>query len=61
MINTEQLDDGMVKVTVEQDGIIATGFVSSFHLVEPKAAQLKQVVSSIAVQSYNSINITHTN
>ena len=59
-VTTEQLNDGMVKVTVEQDGILATGFVSSFHLVDPKAKQLKEVISLMAVRSYNPINTTHT-
>ena len=55
-VTTEQLDDGMVRVTVEQDGMRSTGFVSSFHLVDPKAAQLKADIEALAVEAYEPLH-----
>ena len=55
-ITTEQLDDGMVRVTVEQDGMRSTGFVSSFHLVDPKAAQLKADIEVLSREAFMPIH-----
>ena len=45
---TEQLEDSTVKVTVTtEDGRTASGWVSSFHLVEPKANQLKEYLNNV--------------
>ena len=55
-ITTEQLDDGMVKVTVEQNGMQSTGFVSSFHLVDPKAAQLKADIETLSREAFMPIH-----
>jgi hypothetical protein len=42
-ITTEQLEDSTVKITVTtEDGRVAYGWVSSFHLVETKVNQLKE-------------------
>ena len=45
MTTTEYRDDGTVKVTVEQGGFKAIGFVSSAHLVTPKENQLLRALN----------------
>ena len=46
-VTTEQLEDSTVKITVTtEDGRIALGWVSSFHLVDPKVNQLKESLNA---------------
>ena len=52
MTLTEQLEDGMVLVTVAEYGFREQGIVSSWHLVEPKANQLRQVIKNKAEGAY---------
>ena len=40
----ENEPSGIVKVTVEEHNLKATGWISSHHLVEPKVAQLKAML-----------------
>ena len=40
----ENEPSGIVKVTVEEDNLRATGWISSHHLVDPKVAQLKAML-----------------
>jgi len=51
-MEVQQLDDGSVRVKLTLDGISADGVVSSWHLVEPKANQLRNVIAQIAAASY---------
>lgn len=47
-VTTEQLEDSTVKVTVSaEDGRTASGWVSSFHLVDPKANQLIEYLNNV--------------
>ena len=46
MTSTEYLDDGTVKVIVEEDGFRAVGWVSSAHLVPTKEAQLLRYLNA---------------
>ena len=48
----ETLPDGCVKITLQQDGFTAIGIVSSYHLVEPKLAQLRADIISQALAAY---------
>ena len=43
-VTTEQLEDSTVKVTVSLDGKSETGWISSFHLIDPKVNQLKEAL-----------------
>ena len=43
---------GTVQVKVCVDQICATGWVSSYHLVEPKEAQLKQSIEQAARRAF---------
>jgi len=45
-------EDGCVKITVTEEGITEVGWVSSFHLVDPKVTQL---VSSIRKKAMNAL------
>jgi hypothetical protein len=45
MTSTEYLDDGTVKVIIEEEGFRAVGWVSSAHLVPQKEAQLLRALS----------------
>ena len=56
IVTTEQLEDSMIRVTVEQDGIRSTGFVSSFHLVDPKAEQLKADIEALSREAFMPIH-----
>ena len=42
MTEVTQLEDGRVEVKVSLYGVEATGWVTSFHLAEPKANQLRE-------------------
>ena len=44
MTEIEQLDDGCVLVKVRLYGVDAQGVVSSWHLVDPKANQLRESI-----------------
>ena len=50
-VETEMTLDDCVKVTVEVDNMRATGWVSSFHLVDPKVAQLKEMITRAAAEA----------
>ena len=50
-VETEMTLDDCVKVTVEVDNMRATGWVSSFHLVDPKVAQLKDMITRAAADA----------
>ena len=43
---------GTVQVRVCEDGICGIGFVSSFHLVEPKETQLKEMINRAAAEAF---------
>ena len=43
--------DDCVRVTVEIDNMRATGWVSSFHLIDPKVAQLKDMITRAAAEA----------
>ena len=44
-------EDGMMRVCVEEDGFEACGWVSSWHLAEPKANQLREAVRKMAEEA----------
>lgn len=47
------IDDGeMLEVRVCEDGVCKTGLVSSMHLVEPKANQLRQAIREEMAAAY---------
>ena len=50
-VETEMTADDCVKVTVECDNMRATGWVSSFHLIDPKVAQLKDMITRAAAEA----------
>jgi len=50
-VETEMTPDDCVRVTVEVDNMRATGWVSSFHLVDPKVAQLKDMITRAAADA----------
>lgn len=50
-VETEMTADDCVKVTVVCDNMRATGWVSSFHLVDPKVAQLKEMITRAATEA----------
>ena len=52
MTEIEQLDDGCVLVKVRMYGIDASGVVSSWHLVDPKAKQLKEAIVRSCREAY---------
>jgi len=52
MTEIEQLDDGCVLVKVRLYGIDAQGVVSSWHLVDPKANQLKEAIVRSCREAY---------
>lgn len=47
----ENEPSGIVKVTVEEDNLRATGWISSHHLVDPKVNQLKAMLRREAEQA----------
>ena len=49
MTDLQTLVDGSIKVCVEEDGFRQCGFVSSYHLVEVKAEQLRHLIRGSAV------------
>jgi hypothetical protein len=51
-VETEMTEDGCVKITVTEEGITEVGWVSSFHLVDPKVTQM---VSSIRKKAMNAL------
>jgi len=51
-METEVLPDGCIKVCYEEDGLRACSFVSSFHLVDQKEQQLKDMVRGMAKAAY---------
>lgn len=51
-LNLKTLDDGCIKVCLEEDGISACCIVSSHHLVQEKESQLRQAILSKAVESF---------
>ena len=48
----ENEPSGIVKVTVEEDNLRATGWISSHHLVDPKVNQLKAMLRREAEQAF---------
>ena len=42
---TRTLDDGTIEITVQEDGLVELGWVSSEHLVQTKVNQLKAVIA----------------
>ena len=52
MTEIEQLDDGCVLVKVRLYGIDAQGVVSSWHLADPKANQLKEAIVRSCKEAY---------
>lgn len=42
---TRTLDDGTIEITVQEDGLVELGWVSSEHLVHTKVNQLKAVIA----------------
>lgn len=52
MTEIEQLDDGCVLVKVRLYGIDAQGVVSSWHLADPKANQLKESIVRSCREAY---------
>jgi hypothetical protein len=42
---TRTLDDGTIEITVQEDGLVELGWVSSMHLTETKINQLKAVIA----------------
>lgn len=47
-VQTENLEDGSVRVVVTVNGWTSSGVVSSHHLVEPKANQLREYLRRMA-------------
>jgi hypothetical protein len=52
MTEIEQLDDGCVLVKVRMYGVDAQGVVSSWHLVDPKANQLRESIVRSCKEAY---------
>ena len=52
MTENEQLDDGCVLVRVRLYGVDAQGVVSSWHLVDPKANQLREAIVRSCKEAY---------
>ena len=52
MTEIEQLDDGCVLVKVRMYGVDAQGVVSSWHLVDPKANQLRESIVRSGKEAY---------
>ena len=48
MTDLQTLVDGTIKVCVEEDGFRHCGFVSSHHLVDVKAEQLRHLIRGTA-------------
>ena len=48
----ENLEDGMVKITVQADGYVEEGWVSSHHLVPAKEIQLMHCIYKRAQQDF---------
>ena len=46
------LPSGDVQVRVCEDNLCATGWVTSYHLVEPKEAQLKESIRRAAYRAF---------
>ena len=44
MTDLQALDDGTIKVCIEEEGYRHCGFVSSHHLVDVKAQQLRHFI-----------------
>lgn len=44
-VTTRTLDDATIEITVQEDGLVELGFVSSEHLVHTKVNQLKAVIA----------------
>ena len=44
MTDLQTLDDGTIKVCIEEEGYRHCGFVSSHHLVDVKAQQLRHFI-----------------
>ena len=44
MTDLQTLDDGTIKVCIEEEGYRHCGFVSSYHLVDVKAEQLRHFI-----------------
>ncbi|MFM1900290.1 MULTISPECIES: hypothetical protein [unclassified Synechococcus] len=52
-LETQQLDDGAIRVCLRQDGIEACTVVSSFHLVEDKRRQLELSIQRKAAAAFS--------
>jgi len=52
-LDVEMIEDGMYRVSLTLDGISATTYVSSMHLVEDKR---KQLLSSIRKKAANAFS-----
>jgi len=50
-VDTEMTEDGCVKITVSEEGITEVGWVSSFHLVDPKVTQLVACIRKKALNA----------
>ncbi len=48
----EELTD-MYKVTLSKNGITASTWVSSHHLIEGKRKQLEAAITRLAIESFN--------
>ena len=44
MTDLQTLDDGTIKVCIEEEGYRHCGFVASYHLVDVKAEQLRHFI-----------------
>jgi len=51
-LDVEMVEDGMYSVSMTRDGISATTYVSSMHLVEDKKRQLLLAIEREAARSY---------
>lgn len=49
----QRLDPNTIKVTVEIDGMSATGMVSDFRLIDAKRLELKKVIESQAAEAFD--------
>ena len=47
-VNVELEPDNTYRITVEEDGFLAWGWVSFSHLIDPKTNQLRQAIKSQA-------------
>ena len=49
---TRTLDDGTIEITVQEDGLVELGWVSSEHLTYTKINQLKAVIARKSAASF---------